>query len=58
MNRDLTYCLEPDCPFKDCERHCSRAPKEVPISIAKLSRVCRRYIDQVIDEIEKEERKA
>lgn len=56
--RDITYCLEPDCPFTECERHCSRAPRGVPVSVASLAKVCRRFIGHLIDEIEKEENEA
>lgn len=50
---DITYCLNPDCPFKDCERHSDKAPVGVPVSSAYLDRTCRRYMKWLLYEIER-----
>ena len=50
---DITYCLNPDCPFTDCMRHSDNAPSGVPVSMAWLDGTCRRYIGWLVD-IEKE----
>ena len=47
MNTDMTYCINKDCPFKDCERHhtqLSKLPNNTPISIANFANVCDRYL--------------
>lgn len=54
---DITYCAS-DCPFKDCERHKSKASKAAIegrgyVSIADFAPVCRRYIDHVVEEVSK-----
>lgn len=46
---DITYCVNPDCPFTDCERHCDHAPRGVPVSMAGLYKICRRYIGYLVD---------
>ena len=50
---DITYCVTPECPFKDCERHCDNAPRGVPVSIAHMAGTCRRYIGYLVEEIER-----
>lgn len=49
--RDITYCLNPDCPFDDCERHYEKAPKGEVVSVAHLYRTCRPYIGWLVDEV-------
>lgn len=52
---DITYCVS-DCPFKDCERHKSKASKAAIegrgyVSVADFAPICRRYIARVADEV-------
>ena len=51
---DITYCINPDCPFTDCERHCDNAPRGVPVSMAHMAGTCRDYIAYVIEEVERD----
>ena len=54
MNHDITYCLNWQCPFTDCERHGVNAPRDVPVSCAYLDGTCRRYIEHVLEEVQKD----
>ena len=47
---DITYCMNRDCPYKDCVRHIVQAPLNTPVSMAWLDGTCRRYIGGLIDE--------
>ena len=47
---DITYCMNMDCPFKDCDRHLCRAQNKM-VSIAALDGTCRRYIAYLVDEV-------
>ena len=52
---DITYCINRDCPFKDCERHLNKIRAEGRtgteyISVASFDGVCRRYISHLVDE--------
>lgn len=51
---DITYCVNSDCPFKDCERHLSKiaeAQKEGKsyVSVANYDGVCREYIGYLVE---------
>ena len=50
---DITYCLNPDCPFKDCERHSDNAPRGVVVSLSYMAGTCRRYIGYLVDKVER-----
>lgn len=52
-SHDITYCLNWQCPFTDCERHSVNAPRGVPVSCAYLDGTCRRYIEYVVEEVSK-----
>ena len=55
MNRDITYCVNDDCPFTDCLRHMNRLkgePENVVISIANFGGVCRKYIAYLVGELD------
>lgn len=52
---DITYCINKECPFKDCERHPSKISKAAMngkgyVSVANYDGVCRRYISHLVDE--------
>ena len=56
---DITYCDNTDCPFKDCERHHSKASRAALfgtgyVSVANYGGTCRRYIDFLVDLVSKE----
>lgn len=56
MTQDITYCAGMDCENRDCERHPERLrgrPGHDVVSIADLRPVCRHYIAQVLEEVEK-----
>lgn len=54
MNRNITYCINNDCPFKDCERHMAQIPtKEGVYTLANFDGVCKRYIKFVASEVAK-----
>lgn len=57
MNHDITYCLNWQCPFTDCERRSMNAPRDVPVSCAYLDGTCRRYIEHVLEEVSKDDTK-
>lgn len=55
---DITYCYNPDCPFKKCERHFSKISDAACngkdyISVANYGGVCRKYISYLVDEAER-----
>ena len=52
--KDITYCINRDCPFKDCERHLDNV-KDCSgyIRVAALDGVCTRYIGHLVEEFEK-----
>ena len=50
MSRDMTYCVNAECPFKDCERHSCHIDKKWQfVSLAAFDGVCRRYIDYLVE---------
>ena len=52
---DITYCINADCPFKDCDRHlCRLQRKDGKVSIAALDGTCRRYLSYLLEVIENE----
>lgn len=54
MPNDITYCINSNCPFKDCERHFEHSKKiKGMISIASLDGVCRRYLNFLLEESER-----
>jgi hypothetical protein len=54
--RDITYCVIMCCPFTDCERHPNelyKIEKGKYVSIADFGGVCRRYLEYLLEELEK-----
>lgn len=52
--RDMTFCTNKDCPFKDCERHNKHLKGVYGLaSVADFSGTCRRYISYVVDDVMK-----
>ena len=56
FDNDPLYCLNNECPFRDCEHHAVNAPRKVKVRVAWLDGTCRQYIDWCIDQIEKPEK--
>jgi hypothetical protein len=55
---DMTYCINKNCPFEDCERHPNKINTTYVngkdyVSIANFDSVCRRYISHIVDEVER-----
>lgn len=48
-NKDMTFCANTTCPFKDCERHLVNGPKIGMVSVAWLDGTCRRYIGWLVE---------
>lgn len=49
---DKTYCVNGDCPFKECDRHKSHAPKfHGFISVANFDATCEKYISYLVSEV-------
>lgn len=47
---DITYCLNADCPYKDCERNAERLKGQHGIaSFANFGGVCRKYLYYLIE---------
>lgn len=45
MANDTAYCINKDCPYKDCDRHISHLEgKTGTYTFANLDGVCKRYI--------------
>lgn len=50
----MVYCRNNQCPFKDCDKHISKAKNLYEVYVANFDGVCRRYISWLLDEIDKE----
>ena len=56
--KNKVYCINAQCPFKDCEshlqhlKHCNATQNDVKVS--NLDGVCRRYISWLVCEAERE----
>ena len=48
---DITYCDMTHCPFKDCDRHCSNAPQDKPVSTGYIAGECKRYWKYVEEQV-------
>jgi hypothetical protein len=52
QSTDITYCVNPSCPFSDCFRHHSHAPHGIMVSMSNFGGICRSYIHHLLEEIE------
>lgn len=53
MPNDITYCINTDCPFSDCEKHFSRLQgKSGTVKIADFGGTCREYISYLVEMID------
>ena len=51
---DITYCLNSNCPFTDCEKHCSKIKEAASngkgyVSVSNFDGMCRRYIGYLVE---------
>lgn len=57
MDNQKTYCVNADCPFKECDKHLQQLKKVKDksgyIKVASLDSVCKDYLYYLLDEIEK-----
>lgn len=52
MSRDITYCINNNCPFKDCDKHMTYIPiKEGVYTLKAFDAVCERYIKFLASEV-------
>lgn len=60
MNNQQTYCVNADCPFKECDKHLQQLKKVKDkseyIKVASLDGVCKDYLHYLLDEIEENKR--
>lgn len=59
MNNQKTYCVNADCPFKECDKHLLQLKKVKDkseyIKVASLDSVCKDYLHYLLDEVEESE---
>ena len=47
--KDITYCFNPDCPYRDCEESARQLEGQSgEASFANFGGVCRRYISYLV----------
>ena len=49
MKKEKTYCLNVDCPFKDCDKHICHCQNEIAL-VANFDGVCKKYISYLLNE--------
>lgn len=52
----MKYCMNSQCPFKDCENHMKHAPRGFAVTTTDMDKTCRRYIGYLVEEEEKQKR--
>lgn len=53
--KEKTYCINNDCPFKDCDKHLSQSKiKKGIIKVANFDGVCKRYLSYLLEVAMKE----
>lgn len=55
---DITYCINGQCPFEECERHPGKIAEAARqgrgyVSVSNFDGVCRKYIGHLVDEAER-----
>ena len=48
----MTYCINSECPFRDCEKHLSKSKSKGKVYVANFDGICKRYITWVLKECE------
>lgn len=54
MAREVTYCTNDDCPFRDCACHFRNLygrPRDEIVTVANLGGVCRRCIQWLVERV-------
>ena len=51
----MTYCINSECPFRDCEKHLSKSKSKGKVYVANFDGICKRYIAYVLEEVNKNE---
>lgn len=55
---DITYCINGDCPFKNCDRHHSKIKSAAKatgyVSVADFGGTCKRYLEFLVEECSSE----
>jgi len=49
---DVTWCMSPDCPSKECLIHVRNCKEKGLVSMADFSETCRFYIGWILSQIE------
>lgn len=53
MYNDITYCVNIDCPFKNCEKHHTKLKGKIgAVSIADFGGTCREYMSYLVEMID------
>lgn len=53
----MTYCVNRECPFEDCEKHLwnVKTVREMyEVYVADFDKTCRRYISWLAEEVQKD----
>lgn len=51
----MTYCINSECPFKDCKNHVKHVHKNQKyVMVSNMDGVCRKYLSYLLDEVTKE----
>ena len=48
----MTYCINSECPFRDCEKHLSKSRSKGKVYVANFDGICKRYITWMLKECE------
>lgn len=51
MIRMTAFCVNRDCPFRDCFYHITHAPKKKIVTFRSMDGTCRRYIRWLVKEM-------
>ena len=58
MSSQKTYCVNSDCPFKECDKHLQQLKKIKDkteyVKVASLDSVCKDYLYYLLDLVSKE----
>ena len=46
----MTYCINSECPFRDCEKHLSKSRSKGKVYVANFDGICKRYITCMLKE--------
>ena len=46
----MTYCINSECPFRDCEKHLSKSRSKGKVYVANFDGICKRYITWMLTE--------